>query len=34
MELRRRSEIDLTGFCLYHTQDFKRLSETDKQKLY
>jgi hypothetical protein len=34
MELARRFEIDLKGFCLYHMQDFKRLSKTDKQKLY
>jgi hypothetical protein len=34
MEIPGRFEIDLKGFCLYHMQDFKRLSETDKQKLY
>jgi hypothetical protein len=34
MELARRFEIDQKGFCLYHMQDFKRLSETNKQKLY
>jgi hypothetical protein len=34
MELTGRFETDLKGFCLYHMQDFKRLSEKDKQKLY
>ena len=34
IELARRFEIDLKGFCLYHMQDFKRLSKIVKQKLY
>ena len=29
MEIPGRFEIDLKGFCLYHMQDFKRLSETE-----
>ena len=34
MNLPRKFEINLKGFCLYHTRDVKRLSEEDKRELF
>jgi hypothetical protein len=34
MKLPRKFQMNLKGFCLYHTGDLKRFSEKDKQKLF
>jgi MEDS: MEthanogen/methylotroph, DcmR Sensory domain len=34
MNLPRKFDIDLKGFCLYHAHDVKRFSAEDKQKLF
>jgi hypothetical protein len=33
MKLPRKFEINIKGFCLYHTLDVKRLSDEDKREL-
>jgi hypothetical protein len=34
MKLPSKFDMQLKGFCLYHTHDLKRFSETDKVRLY